>query len=74
MDDEIHFICDCNLLTSARSVFHSKVISMCPSFESLNSKEKFTFIFSSDDPILLTWLGKFIVDGFTLKDHELIGV
>merc|ERR1712079_654403 len=71
LDDETHFICDCNLFTSIRSVFYSKITSMYPDFESFNSKEKFIFMFSSDECILLTWLGQFIMDAFEIRDLEL---
>ena len=71
LDDEIHFICDCILFTSIRSVFYSKVISMYSDFDSFTSKEKFIFLFSSDECILLTWLGQFILDAFETRDHEL---
>jgi len=71
LDDEIHFICDCSLFTSIRNVFFSKIISKHPRFDIYNSKEKFIFVFSSDDCTLLTWLGQFIMDAFKIRDHEL---
>ena len=71
IENEIHFICDCSIYTNIRTTFFSKVISLFPNFEYLNSQEKFKFLSRNETPILLTWLGQFILNAFELRDQKM---
>ena len=71
LEDEIHFICDCGLYSENRKTFFAKVKTINSFFDHLDSKEKFIFLFSSDNTFLLTWLGQFIFESYEIRSINL---
>ena len=64
VEDEIHFLFQCELYTNDRVAFFNKVNQYTPGFLDLEQPDKFLFLFTNENSNILTWLGKFIYDSF----------
>ena len=73
LEDEIHFVTACNRYEPGRQLLIGKVIEIVPQFEFLDNVEKFIYLFTNEDPRILSWLGKFLFDSFTLRNSEVNG-
>ena len=70
IEDEKHFITECRLYESERKELFEKIIKIYPSFYSLSSGQKFNFLFKSDEPQILKWLGKFVHYSFLIREKS----
>jgi hypothetical protein len=49
IENEYHFVIECNKLTSSRSKLYSKVTEIVPNFLVMSDSDKFKYILSSND-------------------------
>ena len=49
IENEYHFVIECNTLTSSRSKLYSKVTEIVPNFLVMPDSDKFKYILSSND-------------------------
>ena len=68
VEDEMHFISNCKIYNSPRAVLFNMVQSTVPNFAFLDEKNKFIYLFSCEDPRILTHLGKYIFDSFIERE------
>ena len=68
LEDEKHLVISCHSHSIGRYVLFSKISNHYPCFMSLSDNDKFSFLFKSADPQVLTWLGKFIYNA--MKDRD----
>ena len=73
VEDEIHFMLDCQINNDERAHFFTKVTRAYPEFESLSNIEKCDFVLSNQDNQLMTWAGKFIYKSFARRSEILNG-
>ena len=52
IENEYHFVIECNKLTLSRSKLYSKVNEIVPNFLVMSDSDKFKYILSSNDYIL----------------------
>ena len=64
IDDEKHFILNCDAIVYERQCRFNKMRIRYPIFFDLDDLQKFQFLMMSEDPQILTWLAKFIYYGF----------
>ena len=64
LEDEIHFLTDCTLFDQERSSLFHSVTLKCPNFITLDSKSKFIYLLTSEDPQIQNWVGKFCFYSF----------
>lgn len=60
IEDETHFLIDCNHFQQEREILFSFIEKENKNFESLNSEQKLIFLLTSEDPIVLNAVGEFI--------------
>ena len=71
VEDEAHFLIDCEMYQETRSVFFSKVSALDPMFSSLDRGAKFTYLMKSHSPRILVLLGKFVYSSFQERESKL---
>ena len=71
LENEIHFVIDCDSYKTEREIFFANVIAFYPDFNGLNSIDKFKYLFTSNDPNVLTWLGKFIYNSLQTRSERM---
>lgn len=71
VEDELHFLLKCNTLKEIRSPYLSKLISIFKNFSKLSDDMKFIWIMSSEDPVVISILGKMLNSLFE-KRRELL--
>ena len=71
IEDELHFLLKCNTLKEIRSPYLSKLISIFKNFSKLSDDMKFIWIMSSEDPVVISILGKMLNSLFE-KRRELL--
>ena len=49
VEDEFHFVIECNNLEPLRTKLYTDICDIVPSFLSMSNQEKFNFILSSND-------------------------
>ena len=69
IDDEKHFILNCNAIVYERQCLFNKIRIRYPIFFDLDELQKFQFLMMSEDPQILTWLTKFIYYGFNKRNY-----
>ena len=67
VEDEIHFILTCALYKDERDIFFRRITEKYSFFVRLNENDKITYLFKSNDPQILSWLGRFINSCFTKR-------
>ena len=60
LDDEIHFLVDCQMFSEERHVLFTKNREKIQNLMNFNTLCKFTFLLKSTDPQICTWTSKFI--------------
>ena len=68
IDDEYHFLVHCELNANSRAVLYSDKRQYIVDLDRLEDGERFKQMFISNDKEALQCLGKFIHDGFRLRD------
>ena len=69
--DEIHFVLQCTLNDHLRQKFIRKVETKYLHFTYMTLLEQYRFLLTSEDPQLLTWLGKFLSRSFEERSSNL---
>ena len=64
IDDERHFILNCDAIVYKRRCLFHKIRIRYPIFFDLDDLQKFQFLMMSENPQILTCLAKFIYEGF----------
>ena len=68
VEDEKHFLISCPLYARARGILENVCTSNCTLYESLNTDQKFIFILSDENPLIIKHLGKFVVESMALRE------
>ena len=68
-ENEMHFIMDCKIYEAERQALFNAISTHHNNFEYLERKDKFIYLFSSNNPCHLTWLGKFIYQSFIKRSE-----
>ena len=68
IDDEKHFILNCDAIAYERQCLFNKIRIWYPIFFDLDDLQKFQFLMMSEDPQILTWLVKLIYYGFNKRN------
>ena len=71
LENEIHFVIDCASYKTEREIFFINVIAVYPDFDGLNSMDRFKYLFTSNNPNVLTWLGKFIYNSLQTRSKRM---
>ena len=69
VEDEKHFLISCPLYTPALRILESVCIDNCPQYEFLNADQKFIFILSNENPVIINHLGKFVAESMSLRER-----
>ena len=73
IDDEMHFITNCKINQVERDILYSNIMQVDKSFTELHATDKFVYLFSSRNPQILTWLGKFIHKSLSARNESQCG-
>ena len=68
VEDEFHFMMECKSNSDHRHTFKNKLTTRCPNFADLNQREQFVYMFTNEDNMSLTWLGKCIYKSFQRRN------
>ena len=71
VEDEIHFLTKCPLYESQRTDLYQYCLSSVDAFQLQTDKERFIFIMSNEDPLILHQLGNFISNSMIIRDFFL---
>ena len=70
VESELHFMTACDLNSAERETLYSRIISVVPSFTSMDDTEKFVYMLTNDDARVLTWVGKFIYKSLFIRSNR----
>ena len=73
VDYEMHFITNCKINQVERDILDSNIMQVDQSFMNLHATDKFVYVFSSRNPQILTWLGKFIHKSLSARNESQCG-
>ena len=73
IDDEMHLIMNCKINQVERDILYSNIMQVDQSFMDLHATDKFVYVFSSGNPQILTWLGKFIHKSLSARNESQYG-
>ena len=68
IEDEVHFVTDCQCNVNERNILYENVNNLYPNFQSLSNNQKFIFIMQNENSTVLTWFGKFIHKSFIKRN------
>ena len=68
VEDEEHLLLHCVKYAEERNVLFSKIVIAFPDFNNLSSNDKLVFLISSQDPYILTLVGKFVYSCFQQRN------
>ena len=71
VEDEYHFLLQCQLYMADRQELFDKVTAKDHNFGQLNNEDIFIYLLKSEDEQILSWLGKFVHTSFS-KRAELL--
>ena len=69
VDDEEHLLMSCDVNKIEREELYNKVSYFDKLFIYYNTDEKFIFLMTSNNPYILSWLGKFIYLSLKIGMH-----
>ena len=70
IENEEHFITNCQINAHERQTFFTKVSSKSPAFMLFNDHEKFIYLMSCKDRQILAWFGKFLYKSFYIRNTK----
>ena len=70
IEDELHFLIECNNYDELRSTFYEKCRQENCSFEELTSEEIFTFIFIMNNNLIINDSMNFVYDIFHKRKND----
>ena len=68
VEDEKHFLMSCPLYTKERQKLENVCTTNCTLYSSMNIEQKFVFILSNENPLIIKHFGKFITESMTLRE------
>ena len=71
IEDEYHFVMECKTNCDFREKFLNQLKERNRNFAALSQREQFVYIFTNEDNMSLTWLGKFIYKSFQRRNSLL---
>ena len=71
LEDERHFLIECNINQAERENLFSKLTHIAPNFIHMTDEEKLIFLMCNKDQQILTWVGKFIYKSFKYRAEYL---
>ena len=69
VEDEFYFMMECKSNSDLRQTLINKLTTRCPNFADLSQREQFVNVFTNEDNMSLTWLGKFIYKSFQRRNN-----
>ena len=69
IEDENHFLFHCSIVKEARHLLNTRICSKYSHYTNLSDEQKMFFLFTSRDPQLLSWIGKFIYFALRQRDY-----
>lgn len=60
IEDEVHFMIDCDSYRNERTQLYESLSKLCMNFNNLNSEQKFVWMFSNEDSIVINEVSKYI--------------
>ena len=70
VDDEIHFLTECDIHTETRQMFVGNVKSHIDRYEDLPANEKFVTVMASSSEVVIKELAKFVFKAFQQRLHH----
>ena len=70
VDDEIHFLTECDIHTETRQMFVSNVKSHIDGYEDLPANGKFVTVMASSSEVVIKELAKFVYKAFQQRLHH----
>ena len=67
IEDEQHFITECNLYQSIRETMYLNLTKTCSNFENMNNVSKFIWLFTNEDSNVLTLLANYIQECLEIR-------
>ena len=68
VENEIHFLFECNLYKNLRQLFFQDVEAKYSKFVDLNKSEKVIFLLNNFDPYVCKKLGYYVYEAFQLRE------
>ena len=72
IEDEQHFLTKCPAYTAERTHLEKVANSSCKNFSALNENQKFIYLMSNDDYVVIKSLAKFIFESFDKREKLLM--
>ena len=60
VEDEVHFIIDCDAYRNERTQLYESMSKLCSNFIDMNSEQKFVWMLSNEDSIVINEVSKYI--------------
>ena len=73
IENEEHFITNCQINAHERQTFFTKVSFKSPTFIQFSDHEKFIYLMSCKDRQILAWFGKFLYKSFYIRNTKAMG-
>ncbi len=67
VEDEFHFICECNTYDTRRNALFADLSSFLPDFSDMTSRDKYYLMMNTNDMEILTLLAFFVYDCFVIR-------
>ena len=68
VEDEKHFLISCPLYARARKSLENVCISNCTLYSYMNTDQKFIYILSNENPVIIKNMGKFVAESMALRE------
>ena len=68
IEDELHFLVRCPLYSPQRKIIQTVCNEICVRYKYFNEEQKFIFLFSNENELIIKALGKFIFDSLYIRD------
>ena len=72
-EDEMHFITNCKINQVGWDTLLCNIMQVDQPFMDFHATDKFVYSFSSRNPQILTWLGKFIHKSLSVRNESQCG-
>ena len=71
IENEDHFILNCSLYLNERTILLDIVNKLVPNFKNLIEDQKFLYLMTCEDTIIMKELGKYVFNSFKTRDERL---
>ena len=73
IEDEMQFSTNCKINQVEKDLLNCNIMQVDQSFMDLHTTDKFVYLFSSRNPQIQTWLGKFIHRSMSARNESQCG-